>query len=59
MDSVSFFKLLKKKNKKILAFAVHESWADIGLKQDYLNYKKNEPRGNTIYNSSKKKLQKA
>ena len=40
MDSVSFFKLLKKKNKKILAFAVHESWADIGLKQDYLNYKK-------------------
>jgi dTDP-glucose pyrophosphorylase len=38
MDSVSFFKLLKKKNKKTLAFAVHESWADIGIKQDYLNY---------------------
>jgi len=40
MDAVTFFNLLRRKNKKTLAFAVHESWVDIGLKKDYLNYTK-------------------
>ena len=40
IDSVDFFNKLKKKNKKIVAFAIHETWKDIGLKKDYLKYKK-------------------
>ena len=40
MDAVTFFNLLRKKNKKTTAFAIHESWADIGIKKDYLNYSK-------------------
>ncbi len=40
MDSVTFFNLLRKKNKKTLAFPIHETWSDIGLKKDYLNFNK-------------------
>ena len=40
LDSVEFFNFLKKKNKKTFAFAIHETWKDIGLKKDYLKYKK-------------------
>ncbi len=40
IDTVDFFNKLKKKNKKIVAFAIHETWKDIGLKKDYLKYKK-------------------
>ena len=40
LDAVEFFNFLKKKNKKTLAFAIHETWRDIGLKKDYLKYKK-------------------
>ena len=40
LDAVEFFNFLKKKNKKTLAFAIHETWRDIGLKKDYLKFKK-------------------
>ncbi|MDB9983196.1 nucleotidyltransferase family protein [Candidatus Pelagibacter sp.] len=40
MDAVTFFNLLRKKNKRTIAFAIHESWVDIGVKKDYLNYSK-------------------
>ena len=40
LDAVEFFNFLKKKNKKTMAFAIHETWNDIGLKKDYLKFKK-------------------
>ena len=39
IDSVEFFNQLRKKNKKIVAFAIHETWKDIGLRKDYLKVK--------------------
>ena len=39
LDAVTFFELLRKKNKKTLAFPIHESWQDIGLKEDFLKLK--------------------
>jgi NDP-sugar pyrophosphorylase family protein len=38
-----------------LAFPIHEFWADIGLKKDYLKLNNNEWSGN---NYCKKKFQK-
>ena len=32
---------LKKKNKKIIIFPVHEEWSDLGLKKDFLPQKRN------------------
>lgn len=42
MDTVNFFKILKQKKYKTLAFPIHEFWADIGLKKDYLKLNNNE-----------------
>ena len=39
MDAVTFFNTLRLKKKKTMAFAVHENWKDIGIKNDFLNFK--------------------
>ena len=41
-DAVTFVNNLRTKKRKVMAFAVHENWKDIGIKNDFLNLKKNE-----------------
>jgi len=40
MDAVTFIKLLKKKRKKIISYAIYENWFDLGTPKDLLDYKK-------------------
>jgi len=44
MDAVTFFNTLRNKKKKIMAFAVHESWKDIGAKNEFLKFKNENHR---------------
>tara|TARA_A100001011_G_scaffold120031_1_gene126641 strand:+ start:58 stop:1101 length:1044 start_codon:yes stop_codon:yes gene_type:complete len=39
MDAIDLFNLLKKKKRKTIAFAIHENWVDVGLKNEYLKLK--------------------
>jgi dTDP-glucose pyrophosphorylase/predicted transcriptional regulator len=39
MDAIDLINLLKKKKRKIIAFAIHENWVDVGLKNEYLKIK--------------------